>query len=235
MAEKALAKSEPKEEIAFVLKLTTAERNLIKQSVAPDSTTEEFGLFIYDCQMRGLNPLKKEIYFVKRAGKATHQVSIDGFRIIAQRTGEYQGQTKVEFSEDQVQVGDLSAPEFAEVGVWRNGFKEPVVARAYFDEFKQEFKGKLGTMWAKMPRHMLSKCAESLALRKAFPDTLAGIYTTEEMGVAEMEEKAVETGDIQEVEGWETDEIDAETGEVIEPKKKPVKKSFEDVPDKPEF
>lgn len=170
------------------------ELDLIKESKCPESTQAEFNLFVYDSASRGLNPLKNEIYFVKRnvfnpktgksEGKASHQVGIDGFRIIAQRSGEYQGQTKVEYGED-IEFGGQKVPKYAEIGVMREGFKEPVWARAYFEEYAQSYNGKLGAMWARMPRLMIAKCAEALALRKAFPDCLAGLYTNDEMGQAD--------------------------------------------------
>jgi phage recombination protein Bet len=171
---------------------------LIKQSKCPDSTPEEFNLFLYDSASRGLNPLKNEIYFVKRSvynpktgkseGRASHQVGIDGFRIIAQKSGEYRGQTKVEYGAEVTYAG-IKAPCWAEVGVMRKGFDTPVYAKAFFAEYVQSFKKdgveKLGTMWQKMPYLMIAKCAEALALRKAFPDCLAGLYTNDEMSQAE--------------------------------------------------
>lgn len=151
------------------------ELELIKSTKAVGATQAEFNLFVYDCQSRGLNPLKNQIYFVKRGAKGTHQVGIDGFRSIAQRTGEYEGQTPVKYSE--ISAEGAKCPEWVEVGVWRKGFREALVARAYFKEYFQTS----NMIWKTMPIVMLSKCAEALALRKAFPDDLGGLYTSDEM------------------------------------------------------
>jgi len=177
-----------------LINFDTEEIDLIKNRIASKSTDIEFKFFLYDSQARGLNPLKNQIYWIQRAGKATHQVGIDGYRVIAQRTGEYQGQTKVEYGQDE-------NGKFAEVGIWRKKFKEPVVGRAYLNEYIQA----TNPLWKKMPMAMLAKCAESLALRKAFPDELSGLYTNEEMAQADNQEFVeVKAGTV--------------TGEIVTPK-----------------
>lgn len=150
----------------------------IKRTVAPGCTDQELQLFLYTCRHTGLDPLLKQIYCIKRGGKATIQVSIDGYRLIADRTGQYAGSDKPEFV-----YGDKALPISCTVTVYKllGGVRCPFTATAFWDEYAQSYNNKLAEMWAKMPHTMLAKCAESLALRKAFPAELAGTYTNEEM------------------------------------------------------
>ena len=185
-------------ETALQIKFGQEEINLIKTNFCPNATQAEFNLFLYDCQSRGLNPLKKEIHFVKYGNKTQHIVGIDGYRIMACKSGEYEGQTGVEYGKEIEYKGE-KVPEWAEIGVWRKGAREATKARAYFKEYAKVINGKLGDMWKNMPRNQLAKCAEALALRKAFPDYLAGIYTSDEMDQASVKadyDVNVENGEV---------------------------------------
>jgi hypothetical protein len=64
----------------------------------------------------------------------------------------------------------------------------PFTASARWDQY---YPGdEQGFMWRKMPHLMLGKCAEALALRKAFPAELSGLYIKEEMDQADAEQAA---------------------------------------------
>lgn len=158
---------------------------------APRSTVVAF---LAHCQRTGLDPIARQIYAVERGGKWTITVSIDGFRLVAQRSGQYAGQTPVEWTGDGVSWSDVWLPDVppaaARVGVRRRGFDEPLFAVARWKSYAVMVPNyvngtksgeKLSPMWERMPDLMLGKVAEALALRRAFPMELSGLYTEEEL------------------------------------------------------
>jgi phage recombination protein Bet len=172
--------------------ITPEQLALIKQTIAKDATPVELQLFLYDNARRGIHPLDKLLHFAKRGGKYTPITSIDFMRSRAAQTQDYAGQ------EDAIFVGMPKAADFAaRVTVYRLVHEQrcAFTATARWSEYKpdQDF------MWQKMPHTMLGKCAEALALRKAFPQELAGLYEAAELEQAEQARS-----------------VDRQTGEIVE-------------------
>lgn len=158
------------------LEFTEEQVKLIKSQIAPKASDNELALFLYQAKRTGLDPLARQIYCLPIGGKMSIQTSIDGFRVVAERSGDYAGQDEPEFIEKD---GKL---ECAKVRVYRWKGEQRYLAAvgvAYMSEYKQS-----SPMWTKMPHTMLAKCAEALALRKAYPQDLSGIYTGDEMAQA---------------------------------------------------
>ena len=177
------------EKVQSTISFSKEQLELIKSHIAPEATNEELQLFLYTAKRSGLDPLARQIYCIHRSvklpngqygKKMTVQTSIDGFRVIAERSGLYGGQGEPIFEYNP--EGELVS---CKVSVYK--FKgdvryEAAVGVAFFSEYAQtDRSGNLTGLWASKKRIMLQKVAEALALRKAFAQDLSGLYTSEEM------------------------------------------------------
>lgn len=194
---RAIARQEAPQGGAMVSAAWNAEQtNVIKTLICPGASDAELSLFAQVCKSTGLNPFARQIYGIMRwDGRQQREVlsiqtSIDGFRLAAQRSGEYAGQVGPEWCAADGVWRDvwLSAdpPAAARVGVVRKGWAQPTYAVATWAEYCQRGKGDVPSpMWKRMPAVMLAKCAEALALRKCFPAELSGLYSRDEMAQAD--------------------------------------------------
>lgn len=157
----------------------------LRNTIMPGATQDDLKVFAKFCAKTQLDPFSRQIYAIQRGGRWGYQTSIDGFRVVAQRSGLYEGQTPCYWCGNDGRWVDVwldkNPPAAAKIGVYRKGHREPIWAVAKFTSYSQPS----NPIWKKMPDLMLSKCAESLALRKAFPNDLSGIYTNEEMDQSE--------------------------------------------------
>lgn len=173
---------------------TPEQRQMIRDTYANGASDGEFQVLMEVAKARRLNPLLRQIHFVKRwdsmKGREVWaaQASIDGMRAIAQRTGLYNGQDEPEFSKDE------DGQMVAKVRVYRKDWDRPAVGVAHWNEYAQYKKDRsLTPFWQRMPKVMLSKCAEAIGLRKAFPEDLSGLYAAEEL---QQERVDQETGEV---------------------------------------
>jgi len=142
----------------------------LKQTVAQNASPEEFAMFTQFCKSTGLNPFKKEIWFIKAGGRVQIMTGINGYLAIANSHPQFDGM------EVDVEVAQNGRPLKAVCKVYRKDRRFPSVGIALMSEFE-----KPSPIWKQMPSVMLQKVAKSIALKEAFPQELNGLYTEEEM------------------------------------------------------
>lgn len=153
------------------------------------ATKGDLAVFMHVAQRTGLDPFARQLYMIERQGKQTIQTGIDGFRLVARRAVDRSGESLAisggEWCGSDGQWADVWLPDgppaAARVVVRRSGHE--FVGVALFREYVQTKRdGNPAAQWSTRPAGMLAKCAEALALRKAFPLDLAGVYTDDELG-----------------------------------------------------
>lgn len=177
---------------------TPTQTDALRRQIGVDDVPDdELAVFFHLAMRTGLDPFARQVYLIPRWDgrkgqyRYVSQTSIDGLRLIADRTGRYAGSDAPQFGHDE------QGRPWATVTVWKlvQGGRYGFSGVAYWDEFVQlNKKAEPQGLWAKMPRTMLAKCAEAQALRKAFPAEMSGLYTHEEMSQADSEASQRGTG-----------------------------------------
>lgn len=162
---------------------TPEQQKMIRDSYARGASPQEFEVLLEISRARNLNPLLRQVHYVSRKDKKLNkevwsvQISIDGLRAVAERTRQYDGQDEPEFEHNAEGLIVL-----ARVKVYKKGISRPFVGVARWDEYVQTtYEGQPTKFWKDMPYTMLGKCAEALAIRKAFPEDSGGLYVAEEL------------------------------------------------------
>lgn len=174
--------------VAEVREFTPSDVETLKQTICKGASDSELKLFIATCQHTGLDPFMRQIYAVQRrtndngqwVTSMTIQIGIDGFRLIANRTGEMQGMDGPQWTYDGKTWEDLprdeGQPLAARCGIWRKGIERAFTAVCRWSAYVQTVSGGApNAMWKRMGPEMLAKCAEALALRRAFPAEMAAL------------------------------------------------------------
>lgn len=158
--------------------------------LAPRPVVERFLSLV---RRSGLDPLARQIYCIGRFSQGhiewSIQTGIDGFRLVAERSKKYDGQDGAEWLTSKGEWVDAFVPSLhgehplaARVRVYRKDWPRPSVGVAEWGSYVQTKKsGEVTAMWAKQGAGQLAKCAEALAIRKAFPQDLSGLYTADEI------------------------------------------------------
>ncbi|MFJ3393919.1 phage recombination protein Bet [Leifsonia aquatica] len=164
-----------------------------QREAAPRPVVEQF---LSLARRSGLDPLGRQIYCIGRlsGGRVewSIQTGIDGFRLVAERSGKYDGQDPAEWLTKDGQWVEAFIPDVhgehplaARVRVYRSDWTRPSVGVAEWNAYAQKkSNGELNSMWTKQGPGQLAKCAEALAHRKAFPQDLSGLYTDDELAAS---------------------------------------------------
>jgi hypothetical protein len=186
----------------------TEEQKLAYRKVlAPNASDEQWSYFIIEAERRNLIPGVHVIFQVRNAEefskelqrkisvqKVTLVTTINALRLIAERSGKFQGYGKFTYYY-ATETGEPTitsiipfgrTPHAVSVELFRAGWQQPLFAVARYEACVQLKGDKTPTsMWIKRGEEQLAKCAEAAGLRMVAPEECGGLYIEEEMGNVE--------------------------------------------------
>jgi len=192
----------PKERALYLAEtyaITVQQVDVVRRAICVGASDVELEFFLATCKRVGLDPFARQIWFIKRPQKTLNargdevwldvgrpETSIDGYRTIAERTGEYEGQDSMLWYDDKGKAHDVwivdGPPHAAKATLFRKGFRQPLTNVALYREFCPKYKnGKSPEMWLKMAANQIAKCSEAGGFRRSFPRDLSGLVTDTEM------------------------------------------------------
>jgi hypothetical protein len=184
---------------------TDAEKSAFRAAYAPAGTTDDqWTLFLNECQRRALVPGKDCIFQLRNSKEFNKDLNKDvwvkkmivittiaGLRLIADRSGKYEGHGPFifyygdennELRESKIPLGKI--PHAVSVEGYRKDWRVPMFWTARYAAYVQtmgETKSPT-TMWKTRGEEQLAKCAEAGMLRAIAPEECAGLLINEELG-----------------------------------------------------
>lgn len=194
--------------------------NLRKYLSVPEKKTDnELALDLELARQRGLNPFTGEMYYAQDGKLALTKA---GETILASRNENFQpptaGVVVIDKNDDIIQrVGTATAPQDKIIGGWARidslGYENTVSFLEYYNgayvlgengKKTTDVHGKIKkrskangealkeNLWDKKPGTMIRKVAVIHALREAFPQSYAGLYSDEEAGFLGNQEQSTQ-------------------------------------------
>lgn len=166
-----------------------------------NATKADLAVFAHVCHRTMLDPFTRQIYMIERrekvgdqwVSKQTIQTGIDGFRVVRDRAAERTNcEAELEDTiwydaDDKPHTEWLwdTPPTACKVVLVKHSnatgraLRFPAVLRtAAYIQMKN---GVPVSQWRTQPDHMIEKCCEAFACRRAFPQDFSGLYIEEEM------------------------------------------------------
>jgi phage recombination protein Bet len=172
--------------IAHEMQLAPVYVEVLKANTCSGFSDAELAFFLARCARRNLDPFEDVAAWKNEMGKITMQVRIDKLRSLARSSGQFKGIEVGLLTHSETEEREGKKPlvhdvvHGAKATVWRGDVERPFTVEVLLKEFR-----KPGRAWDQMPEVMVKKVAEAHALRQAFPEELAGLYISEELGATE--------------------------------------------------